>query len=300
MAKDFFGGANDATIKATNAIGQVTNDVLGQTVDAIGGAVNGYGGGVSAFLSRSANVNSDSLTNSYASFVRSAGIPAGAESNYNFNTVQARFSTSANEKDWRVKISCDRIINSSSVMTPLQETGGMIFPFTPTITMSHTANYTQVDIAHTNYPFYAYKNSQVDDITIAGKFAVQDAYDAAYWLGSMHFLRTVTKMYFGQGNNLGNPPPICILNGYGDFVYNNVSVIVKNFSINLPNDVDYIAATPGSSGTGNSGSNISYVPTMSEITVQVAPVYSREKIKTFNLEAFAKGQLTSGSNKGFI
>ena len=291
----------EAVGTVTNAIGEVAGGVLGATVGAIGGAVNGFGTGLSAFLTNSNYSNGTSLTNSYASFLRGASIPPGAEPNYDYNPVTAQFSTNPEEKDWRVKISCDRIINNSPVMIPLQQTGGMVFPFTPTITMSHTANYTPVETAHTNYPFYAYKNSQIDDITITGKFAVQDELDAAYWLGSMHFLRTVTKMYFGQGPNLGNPPPICVLNGYGDFVYNNVSVVVKNFNITLPNDVDYIAANLGTTPGTQSGTNLSYVPTMSDITVQLLPVYSREKIKTFNLEAFANGQLISpGDNRGFI
>lgn len=301
MADDIFGGQSDATIAATNALGQIDGSVLGATVSATGGAINGFGTASPSFTANQNYLSSATSGNSYASYLRSAGIPAGAEPNFNYAPVSAQFSTNTNEKDWRVKISCDRIINSSPVMVALQQTGGMIFPFTPTITMSHSANYTQVDTAHTNYPFYAYKNSQIDDITITGKFAVQNESDAAYWLGSMHFLRTVTKMYFGQGNNLGNPPPICTLNGYGDFVYNNVSVIVKNFSINLADNVDYIAANIGTSPTGTSGVNTSYVPTLSEITVQVSPVYSREQIKTFNLEAFANGQLImSGNQKGFI
>lgn len=301
MADDLFGGIGEAVGTVTNAIGQVAGGVLGATVGAIGGAVNGFGTGFSAFLSNPNFSNSASVTNSYASFLRANSIPPGAEPNYNYTSVQAKFSENPEQKDWRVKIGCDRIINNSPVMIPLQRTGGMIFPFTPTVQMSHTANYTQVDTTHTNYPFYAYRNSQIDDITITGKFAVQDELDAAYWLATVHFLRTVTKMYFGQGNNLGNPPPICVLNGYGDFVYNNVSVIVKNFQVSLPNDVDYIAVNLRTTPGTKSGTNLSYVPTLSDITVSLSPVYSREKIKTFNLEAFANGQLiTPGDNRGFI
>ena len=103
-------------------------------------------------------------------------------------------------------------------------------------------------------------------------------------------------MFFGQGENLGNPPPICILNGYGDFVYKNVSCVIKNFTVTMPNNVDYIAST-----TGGAGSRVTYVPTASDISVTVQPVYSRTQIKSFNLDAFAKGQLVVGPDgKGFI
>jgi len=235
---------------------------------------------------------------------RSAGIPLGANPNPTFQTQQAAtFNTSPENKDWRVKISVPTsAIPITGALAPLQQTGGaMIFPFLPTITMSHTANYQPMDIVHINYPFYAYKNSQVDEINITGKFTVQDANEGQYWLAVVHFLRTVTKMYFGQGANLGNPPPICTLNGYGDFVYNNLSVVIKSFTVTMPADVDYVSTQLTSFTPGAGSSNENFVPAISEITVVLLPVYSRDKIKSFNLTNFAQGQLIIGADgRSFI
>lgn len=237
-----------------------------------------------------------------ASALRSSGISQGADPNTTpVNLPRARFFTDPESKDWRVKISSPAITNSGA-LSPLATTGGLVFPFLPTITMSHSANYQPMDIVHTNYPFYAYKNSQVDEITISGKFTVQDATEGLYWLAAVHFLRTATKMYFGQGPNLGNPPPICVLNGYGDFVYNNVSVVIKSFTVNMSADVDYVSTQADFSPGGSSSSeNINFVPAISEISVVVMPVYSRDKIKSFNLTNFAQGQLLVGSDgRSFI
>ena len=177
----------------------------------------------------------------------------------------------------------------------------MVWPYLPQITMASTANYDSFAPAHSNYPLLTYKNSQVDDIQIQGKFTVQSQMEGLYWLGAVHFLRTVTKMYFGQGANLGNPPPICTLNGYGDFVYKDVSVVVKNFNVSLESDVDYIAVQLHGSAGSKSGPSVSYVPTVSTISVTVAPVYSRGKMKNFDLNKFAAGTLVTGpDNKGFI
>jgi hypothetical protein len=108
-------------------------------------------------------------------------------------------------------------------------------------------------------------------------------------------------MYFGQGANIGNPPPICTLNGYGDFVYNNVSCVIKSFSVSMEKDVDYLAVRLKSTPGTKSGPNLSYVPSLSTVIVTLLPVYSRDKIKTFNLTNFAKGQLiTNVDGKGFI
>jgi len=237
----------------------------------------------------------------FASLLRSRGISPGAENNSSYSPQEARFSSSPQDKDWRVKISHPTIYDSSPVLQPLANTGGIVFPYLPTINIAHSAAYQPIDTTHTNYPFYAYKSSQIDEIQITGKFTVADATEARYWIAVMHFLRTVTKMYFGQGPNLGNPPPICKLDGYGDFVYNSVSVVVKSFSINLPNDVDYITTQLSTTSGGQSSSNINYVPSVSEITVTLLPVFSRDKIKSFNLDAFSKGQLIVGSDgRSFI
>lgn len=285
---DVTGNTDAVTFVSTNGITQTAN-VITPVVDSIGDALNGYGTG---------NVFGTD-PNALASQWRSSGIPPGAEPQYDFLTVQAQFSEPASSKDWRVKISCDFIYNGNQLLSPLSNTGGMVFPYLPSITISHSANYQQMDITHINYPFYAYKNSQVDEITINGKFTVQNKSEAAYWIASVHFLRTVTKMFFGSGDNLGNPPPICTLNGYGDFVFNNVSCIIKNFTVTMPPDVDYIESNSG--GADSAGSSVTYVPVSSEISVVVQPVYSREKIKSFNLMEFARGNLVLGSDgKGFI
>lgn len=288
MSDDFFGGISNAQGTATTPIGA--------TVNTVSSVLQGVGSRISGLLQGATGTNPNRLISAF----RSASIPLGAERGNASGFAAAQFSERPENKDWRVKISHDMVYNEQ-IFEPLKNTGGMIFPYTPQITMSHTANYDAIPTTHTNYPFYAYKSSQIDDISITGKFTVSDQAEATYWLSMMHFLRTVTKMYFGQGPNLGNPPPICTLNGYGDFVYNNISVIVKNFTIQLADDVDYIAVSLANSPDRQSGSNLSYVPVLSTVTVNVAPVYSREKITTFNLTNFARGQLITGNDRrGFI
>jgi hypothetical protein len=266
-------------------------DGIADVTGAIGNTISNIGTGISNLLGGGAGTDPSRLISRF----RSQGIPDGAESSNTSNSsTSVQFAESILNKDWRVRISHDSIYNQSLVMKPLVFTNGMIWPYLPTITMSHSASYDTIQTTHTNYPFYAYKSSQVDDISIAGQFTVQSQDEALYWLAAVHFLKTVTKMYFGQGPNLGNPPPICTLNGYGDFVYKNVSVIIKSFNVTLDKDCDYIAVKVGKTDT-------TYVPTISNITVVAAPVYSREKIKSFNLTDFSTGKLVIGNNgRSFI
>jgi hypothetical protein len=57
-------------------------------------------------------------------------------------------------------------------------------------------------------------------------------------------------MFTGTDNPAGNPPIILRLSGYGDYVFKNVPVVVNSFSIELPNNVDYIGTNVGVAAAG--------------------------------------------------
>lgn len=156
------------------------------------------------------------------------------------------------EDDWRVRISLadhatifykdSNSTNSESnaILGPLIETNGVIFPYTPTIGLSHTANYSAATPTHSNYNQNFYNNSDVTDITISGEFTVQSVEEGKYLMAAIYFFRSATKMFFGQGANVGNPPPIVFLDGYGGHYFPHVSCAITSFSHTLPADVDYI------------------------------------------------------------
>lgn len=202
--------------------------------------------------------------------------------------ISAR-SGSKQPGDWRVSLEVPAPIDGGQVLRPLN--GRMIFPFNPVILLSHSANYSQISPTHTNYPFYAYQNSQVQEITITGEFYVETAQDASYWVACVHFLRTMTKMFYGEGDLQGNPPLVTRLNGYGKHVLNNIPVLLTTFSIDMPADVDYIPT--------EINGEINYVPTQSQISVSCAPNYARRTHSKFNLKQFADGNFVGG-REGFV
>jgi hypothetical protein len=203
--------------------------------------------------------------------------------------------SSADASDWRVSISVPEIlISNSSVLSPLAGTGNrLIFPFTPTVLVSNSANYSQIQPVHTNYPYNSYENSQVDAFTITGEFVNETSADGQYFIAALHFLRSATKMFYGGSDEgtLGLPPVVCRLNGYGKHVLNHIPVVITNFTTDLPNDVDYIKCTVN--GEDN------YVPTMVTITITAAPQYARRSQARFSLTDFAKGNFVGGE-EGFV
>jgi hypothetical protein len=132
------------------------------------------------------------------------------------------------------------------ILAPLaagKGTDGVIFPYTPNITTTYSANYEQYDLVHSNYRGLFYKNSRVGDIQIRGIFTAQNTTEANYLLAVIHFFRSATKMFYGQDPERGTPPPICLLNGFGGFQFSDHPVVISSFNYTLPNDVDYIRTT---------------------------------------------------------
>ena len=208
------------------------------------------------------------------------------------------------DNDWRVRLSLPSTMAGEDIFAPLQETNGLIFPYTPTILIQHSANYDAMQPTHSNYPFPQYQNSQIDDIVITGDFFCENAVDAQYWAATLHYLRSVTKMAYGQSSNAGAPPPLVFLNGYGDFVFPNVPVIIKSFSIDLPADVDYIktqvdgVVSKTDGGTDVNGFYEGWAPVQSQVMVTVQPIYSRARTSQFSLDSFVKGEYLD--NGGFM
>jgi hypothetical protein len=219
---------------------------LPSVAEAISGAASGLAGAVNG------------AAGGLASALRSVNIPLNAEAFTPKADTKPQQGAGGDAADWRVRLSFPNDVAEfagSPVFTPLKEAGGLIFPYTPTISINSTANYTESPVTHQNYQFVSYANSRVSEISVSGDFYVEDAVQARYWLSCVHFLRSVTKMFVGPDQRAGNPPILLYFNAYGDFVFRDVPVVVKSFSMTLPKEVDYIRTNINGIGTsvGNFG-----------------------------------------------
>lgn len=196
----------------------------------------------------------------------------------------------------------------SNILNPLWATRGVLFPYTPSITTGNVAEYDPTAFIHTNYGYNAYIRSYPKPISMTAEFTAQTTSEALYLLAVLHFFRSVTKMYFGVTpyNKAGTPPPTLVFNYLGEYQFNNVPVIIKDFGYTFEATVDYVPVN--TSGYGNRGSNVTlpagssdgwtYVPTHLtvnlEMDTQYIPINMRNE---FNLDEFRTGRLL---NKGFI
>ena len=244
---------------------------------------------------------------------------AGISTDSRIVNARAKWSGRNDKTDWRVRLQIptgadavyESILANNKLLDPLVPSRGIFWPLTPAVVIQHSANYNALAQTHSNYPFQAYQNSQVDSMNIIGEFPVQNADDAKHWVATINFLRTITKMYFGKEQALkGNPPPIMHLSGYGDHMFSKVPVIVNTFNVELRPGIDYISTRQNPDGYSTARTrermglpeledSQTWAPTLSNISVLVTPVYSRNSIKNFSLSEFARGEL-SGKGTGEI
>lgn len=287
----------------TNIVGGGFGGALNQTEGLLGGAAAAgkigalasklTGGNLAGGASNLANTISRGagVLNDLLSLRRGANLPKNGEL---FSSSGEGIQVVAkNDQDWRIRIACDwSAFLPNPMFEELKLTGGAVFPILPNITFATKANYTQIDPVHNNYPFQAYKNSQVDEISIQGTFLAENSDQAGYWIAVTTFFKTMTKMFFGQGANVGAPPPICTLNGYGASIFDNVPIVIKSFSVDFASDVNYIKCDKYGTST--------WVPITSSINVTCMPVYNRRNLREFSLVEYAKGNLKTPSKKGYI
>jgi len=257
-----------------------------------------------------------------------AGLERGAQSPLT-TSGRASWKVRNEQTDWRVKLTLPsqsplhemffKDANSKNLLAPLDPFKGIVYPLTPSVIIQHQAAYNPMTMPHSNQPHYAYQNSEASSITIIGEFPVQNYEDARAWVATIHFLRAVTKMFFGGSENdfKGNPPPILHLNGYGEHVFKNVPVVVTNFSCELTQGVDYISTSQNIRNAGrpvydfdipqaqtitSTSDNVpdTWAPTSSNITAQIQPVYSRDDVKKFSMREFVNGNLNNKDGIGFI
>lgn len=276
-----------------------TPSVLGTPVDDDGNlnpgwvpdddAPDGYsyvGTGIDA-SARTGSATSDDTSSTGDSADTRAGVSRGATPSKPPG-AQAQWSEA---KDLRVKL---RVPNeylkgpSAGPASILQKNGGILFPYTPTISMENQAQYSAQNPLHSNYTQYFYKNSSVSPISITAKFTVQNEFEGAVLLGVLHLLRSLTKMKWGNDPDAGSPPPVCRFDAYGDYMLYNVPVSIASWRHELPDSVDYITVgRPGS--PQNYGRTM--VPVMSTISLTLNVMYSRREMLQYNVKDWLSGGL---------
>lgn len=275
--------------------------------------ISGFLGGASTGKSNGQPSNKGPLPPNFQSTILGpqrdlGGVPPGAQPRSVAPVVETNITTmdgqsTGSNPDLRVKIRVpdDYLtqFTSGSSFGELSALGGIIFPYTPTISFEHKAEYNTQSPTHSNYAINFYKNSSVGDISISGKFTVQNESDALAYISTIHLLRALTKMRFGgplapsagggrgtavnyADSDSGAPPPVCRLDAYGAFMLKNVPIVITSFKNDLPDSIDFYTLN------SNVASPFGYtsVPTVSTIAVTCKPMYSRAEMQSMSVTKY--------------
>ena len=197
--------------------------------------------------------------------------------------------------------------DASEVLAPIRRTNGVLFPYTPLMNIQHMVEYMDYDLVHTNYQFGSFSKSRPPQIDVTSVFTAQSDAEAKYMIGAIHFLRTVSKMHFGENTGTpGKPPPVLRFYAYGDLMFKNIPVIIRGFSYDLPNEVDYVEVEIPYSGGKKVGSKDSQsgvfrtkVPAIMSVFVTLTVQHRPSDVRTkWNYNDFRKGMLVK--NEGFV
>jgi len=219
------------------------------------------------------------------------------------NWVDTGNQSSTTTDDWRIKVSLADSSNifylatntgtDSAILQPLVATGGVVFPITPQLQISHTARYSSTPLTHSNYAMQFYEGSEAGSIMLNGEFPIQTISEGQYLLAAIYFFRAATKMFWGSENLAGTPPPMVYLSGYGEHYFPNVPCVVTNVMHTMPDSVDYIDV-PITSIDGQYNYGSTRLPLQSTLQVTLQPIYSRTSLTQFTLSDFAAGRMVYG------
>lgn len=177
-------------------------------------------------------------------------------------------------------------IPTNYLLEPLQDSGGIVWQYTPNIFISGSAEYNEALMQGMNYPINTFISSRPPDIPVAADFSANNQYEARYLLAVMTFLKICTKAYFGDDavakGQAGVPPPVLLFEYLGDHGFNKVPVVVTNWSMQLADNVDYVPVQVNDT--------VTYVPTLTNIVINLKPQYTPHKLrKRFSVEGITSG-----------
>lgn len=282
--------------KASSALNSIKSPLIrGVAGDFLNSLVPGLGGGIPDFReSAYADVVNERLAASDRQFANVIAVYRDSTSSEN--------ALAGNSYDWRARIRPknggasqfyqDAMGVPDSLLRPIKESNGLIWPYTPSTSIGGTVEYNETLLHGMNYPINTFIASRPSDISLTADFTANDIYEARYFLAMMVFFRVATKAYFGDAavrdGKFGAPPPVMLFEYLGDHGFNKVPVVIKSYQITLADDVDYVPVVVNSASPGP---QITYVPTRASVTCTLAPTFTPNKLrKRFDLKSVTTGQ----------
>lgn len=178
---------------------------------------------------------------------------------------------------------------SAGPMKYLGRDRGIVFPYVPTIMMSHQATYGTHQPIHSNFVYKYFQNYALQEFTVTCDFTAHTATEGRYMEGAMHFIKSAMKMGFGEKDpQRGVPPPVLEFSAWGQAWAKRIPVIISNFTFNIDGATDYVwPLVDGQMPTFED----SMMPLRIQFILNLGPTYSTRSTRT----KFTSGLFYSGA-----
>ena len=178
---------------------------------------------------------------------------------------------------------------TSNILSILYETNGLMFPYTPTIAVSQSVNWDPMSLVGTNFDVLSYQRTPSVTISVTGIFTTQNQREGEYLMAVIHFLRVVTKSYYGvtdaKKGLAGVPPPVLYFEGHGNFIFNKIPCVIKSYSFSFEEGID------SNVFTARMTSLKARLPAKMSIQMELGVQINPDKQKNiFSLDSFRSGK----------
>lgn len=192
-------------------------------------------------------------------------------------------------------------INANYALMPITQTGGLVFPYNPTISEGIRVKYDTTELTHSNETYHAFKSTDNVRISLSDCVWTCDTFEnAVYALSVLHFFRAYSFMDFGRSRS-GRPPTPMWFSAYGNYAYYRVPVLLESASWSFPNDVDYVGipefgsteyARGRLSGRKTSDGKYTWMPTKFTVSdVKLIVQHSPRYWTNWSLDDFRSGSM---------
>lgn len=266
-------------------LGDIAGGLLGKVFPGFGGTQGDFGSTVFDNLIRSKMTASVAEKKSQIDVASSDALPnaTGQPHMENFDWRARLRPKRGGMEQFYNKLGADEYL-----MKPIEQSGGMVWQTTPQIFLSGTAEYDGHQGQGQNYPIQTFNKSIPPELPIAADFFATDNYEARYLLAVFTFIKIATKGYYGdqavRNSEYGTPPPVLLFEYLGEHGFNKIPVVISNFTIQYPDDVDYVPVS--------FGDKVTYVPTRSNIMLNLTTAYTPHRVRrNFSIHNVANGTL---------
>lgn len=115
--------------------------------------------------------------------------------------------------------------------------GRVVFEASAPLSENRSANYAGMDITHLPSEMFSYKNTSARHFNITGKLISRNKQEASQNSYYCDLIRTWILPDFGRS---GATPPILWLSAYKNNNINRVPCVLNSYTINFPDEVDWI------------------------------------------------------------